>query len=60
MVSTAKVFRASSRDDKTFQADATAAMEIRVLAAVDKFNGVLDDVEADIVSLVFVQGRGEN
>ncbi|KAJ4292148.1 hypothetical protein N0V88_005776 [Collariella sp. IMI 366227] len=48
LVSTAKVFRASSRDDKTFQADATAAMEIRVLAAIDKFNGVLDDVEADI------------
>ncbi|KAL2134183.1 hypothetical protein VTI74DRAFT_804 [Chaetomium olivicolor] len=49
LVTTAKAVRASSRDGKVFQAEASAALEMRVCAAVEKFNSVLDDIEMEIL-----------
>lgn len=53
LVTTAKAFKAARRDGKANPAAAAAAMETRIPDAVERFNALLDDVESEIVSIIF-------
>ncbi|KAK4242471.1 hypothetical protein C8A03DRAFT_29403 [Achaetomium macrosporum] len=49
IVTTGKAFKAARRDGKANPAEVSAAMNVRIPAAVERFNSVLDDLEADIL-----------
>ncbi|AEO69592.1 f16c55b7-ca3c-498a-8825-e57ca3d98944 [Thermothielavioides terrestris] len=49
IVTTGKAFKAARRDGKGSSAEASASLETRIPAAVEKFNSVLDDLECDIL-----------
>lgn len=50
LVTTAKAFRAASRDGRGNPAAAAATIETRIPESFEKFNALLDDLECDLVS----------
>ncbi|KAK3301606.1 uncharacterized protein B0T15DRAFT_317244 [Chaetomium strumarium] len=49
IVTTGKAFKAAKRDGKANPAEVSVAINERIPAAVERFNSVLDDLEADIL-----------
>jgi hypothetical protein len=52
VVTTAKAFRAARPDGKGNPAAAAAAVKTQIPAAIEKFNWALDDLEAELVSVL--------